>query len=197
VALTGNVASGKSSVAEAWREAGVPVLSADELARTVVEPGSAGLAEIVRAFGPEALGNDGELDRAAMRERVFQDPEARARLEGIIHPRIQEERARWVEEERRRGSSLVVNEIPLLFEKGLEKEFDVVVLVDASEKTRLGRMVERRGLDEEEARRMMAAQTPSDRKRARADHVLPNEGTPEELEGAALALLDRLQREAP
>lgn len=196
VGLTGNVASGKSEVARAWAEAGVPVVSADELAREAVSPGSAGLREVVEAFGAEVLAPDGTLDRAGLRRRVFEDEGARRRLEGILHPRIAELREQWLRERAREEASVVVSEIPLLYESGLAGEFDVVVVVHAPREDRRRRLMERRGLSREEADRIMAAQGDPDEKRRRADHVLPNDGTLEELRARAAELLEKLRRTA-
>jgi dephospho-CoA kinase len=185
IGLTGNIAAGKSSVAGVWRSLGATVVDADELARRAVEPGTPGLALIVEAWGPAVLEADGELDRAALRRIVFEDPEARARLEEIVHPAVY---ALRVEENRlaeERGERLVVADIPLLFEVGMADEFDVVVLVDAPEEERLRRLVEDRGLDPEEAVRMIDAQMPAELKRARADLVIENAGSPAELETRA------------
>lgn len=197
VGLTGNVASGKSTVARLWAEAGVPVVSADDLAREVVRAGSEGLARVVEAFGPEVLDGDGALDRARMRDRVFRDPGARKRLEAILHPRIAALRDRWIAEQRVAGAPLVVTEIPLLYEAGLTGTVDCIVLVDAPEVVRLHRMVRDRGLPLEEARRIIDAQMPAAEKRRTAHHVIENEGTPEALEEAAAALLERLLRLDP
>jgi dephospho-CoA kinase len=196
VALTGSVAAGKSTVAAIWEQAGIPVVRADELAREAVAPGSKGLKEVVEAFGPEILLADGSLDRAALRDRVFRDGGARTRLEGILHPRIGSLRERWMDLQREEGSALAVAEIPLLFEVGLEGDFDVVVCVDAPEELRLERLVEDRGLEEADARRIMAAQMPSGEKRRRAHFVLDNGGTREELREKSMALLDVLRTRA-
>lgn len=196
VALTGNIASGKSSVARVWARLGAPVIDADVLARRAVEPGSPALDRIARAFGPEVLEPGGGLNREAMREIVFRDEAARRRLEAIVHPEVARLRA---EEERRlerEGARVVVNDIPLLFEAGLEDEFDVVVLVDAPEAVRLDRLVRDRGLDREEARRMIAAQMPAESKRRRADIVIDNVGTLEELEASAERVWRELERRA-
>jgi dephospho-CoA kinase len=190
VALTGNVASGKSTVAGLWRQAGVAVVRADDLAREVVAPGSEGLQAVVAVFGSDVLRGDGSLDRDALRDRVFKDEGERRVLEEILHPRIRAFRNRWLAQRHAEGVSLAVAEIPLLFEAGLEGDFDAVVLVDAPEEERLRRLVEDRGISEEEALRMMAAQIPATEKRARADFVLDNDGTPEELRERSLALLD-------
>lgn len=196
VGLTGNIAAGKSSVARVWRALGAALVDADELARRAVEPGSPGLARVVEAWGPGVLDASGALDRAALRAIVFADPEARARLEGIVHPAVYALR----EEEYRRaaeaGAPLVVADIPLLFEVGLADEFDVVVLVDAPEEERMRRLVEDRGLDPEEAGRMVAAQMPAELKRARADLVIDNSGTLAELEARAREAWGELARRA-
>ena len=196
VGLTGNIASGKSSVVGAWRSLGARVVDADELARRAVEPGTPALREIADAWGPGVLDAEGALDRAALRGIVFADPEARARLESIVHPAVyalREEEYRRAEE---RGEPLVVADIPLLFEVGLADEFDVVVLVDAPEEERERRLVEDRGLDREEARRMIAAQMPAELKRARADVLIENDGTLEELDARAREVWAELVRRA-
>lgn len=196
VALTGNIASGKSSVARVWARLGAHIIDADELARRAVEPGSPALDRIARAFGPEVLEPGGGLNRDAMRGIVFQDEAARRRLEAIVHPEVA--RLRAAEEERleREGARVVVNDIPLLFEVGLEDEFDVVVLVDAPEDVRLERLVRDRGLAREEAQRMIAAQMPAEAKRRRADIVIENAGTLEELEASAERVWQELERRA-
>lgn len=196
VALTGNVASGKSVVARLWASRGIPVVSADVLAREAVAPGSAGLAEVVAAFGEDVLAADGTLDRSALRARAFQDDASRRRLEGILHPRIAALREAWMALRRSEGATLVVAEIPLLFETGGERDFDVTVLVDAPDDVRLRRMVAHRAMPEEEARRIMAAQMDPESKRGRVDHVLANDGSLEALERAALDILDTLRARA-
>ncbi len=196
VALTGNVASGKSTVAGVWRTMGVPVVDADTLAREVVRQGTPGLAEVVAAFGEEVLAPDGTLDREALRARVFTDADARQRLEAILHPRIWEARARWMRRREAEGARLVVAEIPLLFETGREQDFDEVVMVDASTEVRLRRLVGERGMDPEEARRVMASQMDPAAKVVRAQHVIANDGSIEELRREAVRCLGALQRSA-
>jgi dephospho-CoA kinase len=196
VALTGTVASGKSEVARLWAAAGVPVVSADELARLVVEPGSSGLAEVRRAFGDAVLAPDGTLDRAAVRAHVFRDAAARERLERILHPRIAALRDEWLRARRAEGHPLVVAEIPLLFETGMEKDFDVAVTVDAPVGARLERLARHRGVGEEEARLIMAAQLDPAEKRRRAHHVIDNDGTLEALRARAAEVLEALRAQA-
>ena len=196
VALTGSVGSGKSAVAARWAQAGVPVISADELARSAVLPGSPGLDAVRKEFGEGVLAADGTLDRDRMRALVFSDAAARARLEAIVHPRVRELREVWTQARRQEGVALVVAEIPLLFETGTERDFDVVVLVDAPEEARLERLARGRGLGEAEARRIMAAQMDPARKRAAADIVIDNGGSLEVLEDEAARVLAELRAQA-
>lgn len=189
VGLTGSVAAGKSTVADAWRRAGIPVVSADELAASAIAPGTPGLAAVVEAFGDGVLDETGGADRAALRARVFRDPQARETLEAIVHPRVRRARDEWLEEQRGLGATLVVVEIPLLFETGAEESVDEVVVVDAGEALRLDRMVRDRGLDREEAQRITSSQMAPSEKRSRADYVVHNEGTADDLLRAAGLLL--------
>lgn len=196
VALTGNVAAGKSAVARRWAEAGVPVVSADELSRQAVAPGSEGLRAVVQAFGEGVLAADGSLDRARLRDVVFGDEEARERLEAIVHPIVWRLRARWMEERKAEGAPLVVSEIPLLFETGRQGDFDAVVFVDAPETVRLERIVEHRGLDMKEARRIAASQMDPSAKREKSDFVLDNGGDLDALGRAADRVLAALRERA-
>ena len=185
VALTGNIASGKSSVVKIWQGLGAQVIDADVLARKAIEPGTPGHAAVVQAFGAELVSPDGTIDRARMRELVFNNEEERARLEAIVHPEVsrlreQEEKALVAQ-----GANIVVSDIPLLFEVGLHDEFDVVVHVHADDVVRLKRLVETRGLSEEVARAMMHAQIPTAEKKDRSDIVIDNNGSLAELETAA------------
>ena len=195
VGLTGNIAAGKSAVARTWEALGATVIDADELARRAVDRGTPALAAIADAWG-DVVDEGGELDRAALRRIVFADPEARERLEEIVHPAVAGLRDEEYREAELRGERLVVADIPLLFEVGIVDEFDVVVLVDAPEETRLMRLVGDRGLDPDEARRMIAAQMPSELKRARADLVIENTGSLGDLERRATEVWRELLRRA-
>jgi dephospho-CoA kinase len=175
VALTGNIASGKSAVTEIWRRCGAHVIDADDLSRQAVEPGTSGLREVVRRFGKGVLDGEGRLDRTRLRQIVFADEKKRRALEAILHPEI--ERLRQQAEQRLmdRGERLVVHAIPLLFETGLEDRFDMIVLVDAPAAVRTQRIVERRGLSEAEATAMIMAQMPAAEKRSRSSYVIEND----------------------
>ena len=176
VALTGNIASGKSAVAAIWQERGAAVIEADELARRAVDPGTRAFRAVVRRFGDRVLAQDGTVDRAALRAIVFADEESRRALEAMVHPEVEQLRQ---EAERRvaaAGARVVVHSIPLLFETGLDDRFDVIVLVDAPEAVRHQRIVDTRGLDDSEAAAMIAAQMPAALKRARSHYVIDNDG---------------------
>lgn len=195
VGLTGNIASGKSTVIDVWRRLGARVIDADLLAREAVQPGSVGLERVRAEFGDEVIGPDG-LDRAALRRIVFRDHEARSRLESIVHPivrALREERERELEAE---GAELVVNDTPLLFETGMQDEFDAVVLVDAPPAVRHERILAARGLAPTEAQAMIEAQMPAEAKRQEADWIIDNDGTLEELERRAEAVWEQLQQRA-
>jgi dephospho-CoA kinase len=179
VGLTGGVASGKSSVASMLAELGAVVIDADLLAREVVAPGTDGLAEVVREFGPDVLGPDGALDRPALGELVFADAAARRRLEAIIHPRV---RARATEMERTAPpGALVVHDIPLLVETDQAGSFEAVVVVDAPQQIQVERMVRDRGMSREDAEARIAAQASREERLAVATYVIDNTGTWDDL----------------
>lgn len=184
IGLTGNVASGKSTVARVWSRRGVPVVDADELARQAVAPGSPGLERVRHQFGDQIVTDTG-LDRAALRRIVFSDPAARERLEAIIHPEVARLRAREENRLEAAGASLVVHDIPLLFEVDLAEEFDLIVLVDAPADVRAERLARDRGLSAEEIQGLMSSQLPSSAKRPRADVVIENHGDIDEVEAEA------------
>ncbi len=194
IGVTGGIASGKTTFAGLLRARGVPVLDADALARSAVAPGSPALAEIAHAFGPDVLAADGSLDRRRMADLVFADAGARRRLEAITHPAVR----RAVEEETARlaaaGHELVFYDTPLLFEVGLERTLDSVVVVWAPPDVQRARLAARDGLGLAEADARLAAQLPIDDKAARADFVVENTGAPAALGAKADRLLADLRR---
>jgi dephospho-CoA kinase len=191
VGLTGNIASGKSAVADEWSRLGAHVIDADVLARRAVEPGSDGLRRIEEQFGSAVI-VAGALDRAALGRVVFTDPAQRRALEAIVHPEV--ERLRLEEESRaeKRGETIVVHAIPLLFETGLDAAMDAVVLVDADEQARLNRLTGKRRLAQRDARNMIDAQEPAATKRVRADYIIDNNGTLDELAARAHEVWSRI-----
>ncbi|WP_089006097.1 dephospho-CoA kinase [Micromonospora viridifaciens] len=186
VGLTGGIGSGKSAVASRLAALGAVIIDADRIAREVVAPGSAGLAEIVAAFSDRVLDGQGALDRAALGSIVFADEAARRRLEAITHPRV---RARTVElAAAAPRDAIVVNDVPLLVEVGLAPTYHLVVVVQTAVTTRVERLARDRGMDRAEAERRIAAQADDARREAAADVLLTNDGTLDELHAAVDAL---------
>ncbi|MFP4635368.1 MAG: dephospho-CoA kinase [Nitriliruptoraceae bacterium] len=195
IGLTGGIGSGKSSVAARLAAHGCDVIDADAVAREVVEPGEPALEEIAERFGREVIAPDGSLDRARLAALAFVDDESRAELERITHPRVAARIAEWIAH--LAGSvpdgRLVVVDHPLLVETGQHRRFDAVVVVLADAQLRLRRLVEERGLSEDDVRARFRAQASDEQRRAVATHVIENEGTLAQLDAAVDALYDELK----
>lgn len=193
IGLTGGIASGKSEVTRRFEALGIQVADADVAAREAVAIGSDGLADIVDMFGANVLASDGSLDRPAMRIRVFHDPDARRRLEGIVHPHVRELLHAICA---RANTPYVIAAVPLLAEGGGRKAYpwlQRILLVDVPEAVQLQRVLQRDGIDETLARRMMEAQATRAQRLAIADDVLVNDGALDALDVHVQAL-DRLYR---
>lgn len=196
VGLTGNIGSGKSTVAQLLSERGATIIDADVLARRAVEVGTAGFRGIVERWGTSILAADGGIDRGALRRIVFSEPAQLEQLNTIVHPEVERMRASLVVQARDRGDRLVVCDIPLLFERRMTDDFDRIVLVDAPRAVRLDRLVRDRGLRETEAMEMIVAQMPAELKRARADYVIDNDGTLTSLDERVTEVWSTLQQQA-
>ncbi len=199
IGLTGGIGTGKSTVAQMLVELGASLVDADAIVHELQAPGSPALDEIAAAFGPELIGADGALDREALGAIVFRDPQARGKLQQIIHPKVGVEMARRLEAARAADVPLVVLDIPLLFEGRLSGRgrasalpFEATVLVYTPRELQIERTVARDGCARAEAERRVAAQVPIDEKRALADHVIDNSGTREETARQVRALYQRL-----
>jgi dephospho-CoA kinase len=195
IALTGNIASGKSAVADLLERKGATIIDADELSREAVTPGSPALDAIVARWGPGVLSSDGTLDRAALRKTVFNHRSDLDALNEIVHPEVLRLRESEVEAARMRGDRVVVAVTPLLFERHLADDFEYIVLVDAPRDVRLERIVRDRGLEEAEAMDMIASQMPAELKRARADWVIENAGSKKDLEREVDKLWNEIVRD--
>lgn len=193
VALTGNIASGKSTVAARLAELGAEVIDADVLARQAVAPGAPALDEIVSRWGGAMRRPDGSLDREALRRIVFADERERHALNAIVHPRVEALRRARIEAARAAGAEIIVCDIPLLFETGLDRDFACIVVVDAPEELRLQRIVAHRALSPDDAHRMIASQLPAESKRQRAHYVIDNDGSLADLRAAVDRLWDALR----
>src|ERR1700759_283834 len=169
VGLTGNIGSGKSTVAQMLSERGATIIDADVLARRAVETGTNAYERIVARWGSEIVAPDGQLDRAALRRVVFADHEQLEELNQIVHPEVERLRSRLVEQARKRGDRIVVCDIPLLFERHMTDRFDRIILVDAHRAIRLERLVKDRGLRETEAKGMIDAPMPAPLQRPPGD----------------------------
>lgn len=189
VALTGGVASGKTTVADLFARLGVPVLDADVAARQVLEPGSDGLRAVVEAFGPEVLKSDGNLDRRGLRHKVFADDAARKQLETIVHPRVRARLRTGLAEISAPWALLVV---PLLSENQADYRWvDRVLVVDVPKEVQIARLMQRDGIEKKLASQMLAAQATRDQRLALADDVIDNRGDPATLEGRVRELAMR------
>jgi dephospho-CoA kinase len=184
VALTGNAAAGKSTVAHWFREWGATLIDADQLVREVQQPGSPVLAKIAQRFGTGVLLPDGNLDRARLRRLILADPAKREALNAIVHPAVQARAQVLLRDAQARGDRIVVHDIPLLFEVLDPGAFDLVVLVDAPEAVRRARLLDR-GLSAEEIDQLCAAQLKAGEKRAKSHLVLDNAGPLNDLRRAA------------
>lgn len=191
VGLTGGIGAGKSTVAAELASLGAVVVDADRIAREVVEPGTDGLAAVVEAFGEEVLDDDGALDRPALGRIVFGDDEARARLNGILHPRIGARTGELVAAAP--ADAVLVHDVPLLVENGMGAAFALVVVVDAPEDVRVERLGRTRGMSEEDARSRIRAQATTASRRAAADVWIDNVGSEDEVRAGVRGLWhDRL-----
>lgn len=191
VGLTGGIASGKSTVSAILTELGAVVIDADRLAREVVAKGTPGLQQVVEAFGPEILTEDGEMDRAAVGRIVFEDEHQRKRLESIVHPLVFERYAAL--EAAAPEDGIVVHDIPLLAESGRVADFDAVIVVDTPHETQVERMLRDRGMTREDAEARIAAQATREQRRAIATYVIENTGTREDLRQRVTEVFDELR----
>lgn len=190
IGLTGGIASGKSAVADMFADLGIPVIDTDVIAREVVEPGQPALDEVRARFGDRMIDASGNLDRAAMRQLVFSDDDARRDLEAILHPRIGLETRRQAEAADGPYQLIVV---PLLTNSPLRQFIDRVLVVDCDEETQIRRLVQRDGSTLDEAQRMLAAQPSRDERLAIADYVIDNSGDLD-MTRTAVSQLDQLYR---
>ena len=185
IGLTGGIASGKSTVAQRFMDLGVPVIDADAAAREVVAPGKPGLQQVIDRFGSRVVAENGELDRRALREIVFSDPDARRDLEAILHPLIRTDMDRSAAAA---VGPYIVMAIPLLIEGGSRDRVDRILVVDVDEAVQLQRVMARDHCSSEQAQAILASQAPRSARLAAADDVLPNGGTVTELRQAVDAL---------
>lgn len=193
IGLTGGIASGKSTVSALLRQAGIPVIDADQVARQVQRPGSVALDKLAAAFGPAIIAPDGSLNRQQLGQRVFDDPAARQELDRIVQPLIKDTIWQAVDNLRRQGVANVVLDVPLLFEAGYDTDCDLVVVVRVSPATELRRLMARNGYSRAAAQARIAAQLPLSVKVTKADVVIDNDGSREETRRQVAQLVEDLR----
>ena len=174
VGLTGGIGSGKSTVAKALQAKGITLVDADQIAREVVQPGELALKEVAEAFGNDILLADGNLDRTALKKRIFSDPLAKNQLEGILHPRIRQRILERIDSAT--DTAYVVADIPLLVESNYPQYFDRVVVVDCPEETQLARVLSRDEMSKAQILSIMASQATRQDRKAAATDIIDNSG---------------------
>ncbi|MFZ4403561.1 MAG: dephospho-CoA kinase [Pseudobdellovibrionaceae bacterium] len=192
IGLTGGLATGKSTVAQILRDLGVVVLDADQLAKDITAKGSPGLQEIATHFGTEFILPDGSLDRAKLGQHVFTHPQDLRRLESILHPRIQKQVADLKKQYSEQGEKRVIYDVPLLFEKNMQDQFDAVIVVASSEALQKQRMQQRNAWDEKHIQARLSAQKPLSEKIKAAQFVVYNDQSLEDLRLNVKQLLSKL-----
>ena len=192
VGLTGGIASGKSTVAKILERLGAAIVNADDLAREVVEPGREAWKEIVAAFGPQVLQSDQSLDRQKLCTLIFNQPEARKRLESIIHPRVRALAEERIRQYTAAGYSVVIYEVPLLFEGNLQEWLRPVILVACDIETQTARLQERDRITAGDAQKHIAAQMSLAEKRRLADYIIENNGSLKDLERQTREILAKI-----
>jgi dephospho-CoA kinase len=193
IGLTGGIASGKSAAAKILESLGAAIVNADTLAREVVEPGREAWQEIVAAFGSEILQSDRTLDRQKLRTLIFNNPDARRKLESIIHPRVRALAERRIAEHGAAGYAVVVYEVPLLFEGRLHEWLRPVILIACDIEIQIERLQQRDGLDRVQAQKHIEAQMNLEEKRRLADYVIENNGNLEDLKRQVEAVLETIK----
>jgi dephospho-CoA kinase len=181
--LTGSIATGKSTVSEMFRRKGAEIIDADQIAREVVEPGTEGLARIVREFGPGMLDEEGKLNRERLGARIFQNPAEREKLNRLLHPLIVDSmRAKTEKIKKEKDPDLLIWDVPLLIEGNLTQWVEAVILVYTPKEIQLERLMKRNALSKEEAEKRILAQMDIEEKKKYADYVIDNRGTLSETE---------------
>jgi dephospho-CoA kinase len=195
VGLTGGVASGKSVVSQVLKEEGAYIIDADQIARELVQPRTPTWKELIKVFGNEILQKDGSIHRKKLADEVFSDPEQRDQLNRILHPRIKKEIGRRVKAIGQKDpEAIVVIDAALLIETGDDREMDRVIVVLSTEEQQIERLKERQGMDQEEARRIIASQIATEEKLKVAHFVIRNEGSLEETMRRAREVFQELKR---
>ncbi|MBU8909728.1 MAG: dephospho-CoA kinase [Desulfobacterales bacterium] len=195
IAVTGSAGSGKSLVCQRFRQIGLPTLDCDIIARQIVKPGEEAFKKIVELFGKKVVLKKGTLDRAGLRNIIVNDSLLRQKLENILHPQIIKEMVVQMEEAESEDKKAVVVEVPLLFELGMEKQFDITIAVMAKDMDLIKRISDRDNITREDAQKILDLQMSQENKKARADHVILNRGKRSELFESVDNLFSKIRKE--
>lgn len=195
IGLTGNIGTGKSTVAALFKQKGVPTVDADEIARLVVSPGRPGLTAVVHSFGHQILNSDGTLNRSKLGQIVFNDKEKLILLESILHPAIQKEVQSIRQDLKNKGYSFAVYDVPLLFEKKMETLFDKIILVTCDSESQKERIARRDKITEQEIQSRINSQLPLSEKIPKSDYVIDNSSSFENLQKNFQKVFEQLQSE--
>lgn len=193
VAITGSAGAGKTLVCNRFKSLGLDIIFLDALAREVVAPGSVALQKIAGHFGKRVLSPNGTLNRKVLRQIMINDAQDRKIIERFIHPRITELMNRQVSEAEKRGETLILVEVPLLFEKRIEKQFHVVILVAADQDVKVKRLMDRDNISRRDALGLLNVQMTDDQKRDRADFIITNNGFRDEVFQSVDRIFQRFQ----
>lgn len=196
VALSGGIASGKTTVSNQFEALGVPVIDADVLARVAVEPASPGLQAIVKRFGDQVLLDNGELNRKALRQIIFNDSDARSDLETIIHPQVRLLTQAQLSRHRKNGAVYCVVVIPLLVETNQQQSYDHIIIVDVDQQTQINRLLKRDDTTLDQAKKILASQAGRQQRLDIADDVITNNGSLEDIEAQVQQLHEKLVKMA-
>lgn len=195
IGITGVIGSGKSTIAAILKQFGVPVIDADEISRSITKPGTDVFYQIVDKFGKGVLTNDGELDRKKIADIVFSDPKKRKTLEDIIHPAVKAERNRLIKLFDEKGCSIVALDVPLLFEAGMDKEVDIIILAYADEDTLYERVKKRDNMSFEEFEKRLKSQLPLSVKKAKSHYVIDTRKSIDELKIEIANIINKISSE--
>ena len=194
IGLTGGIATGKSTVSALLQDQGLAVIDADKLAHEALQPGTESFEKIVQTFGQDILALDGTIQRSILASKIFSDEQKKLQLEGIIHPYVQSRVKIQKAEFLQKGHRLIFYDVPLLFEKKLQDQFDLILVVTCQEETQIQRMKKRNRWSDDEIRQRLANQIPMSEKEQGADLVIFNDGGLEDLKSSVQRVLSELRQ---